>query len=117
MRLYLYALVACFGIVGIVSGLKPEWFKEVLFGFLGPASVGFFTIRLFSKFDKMSHDIVRKWMMISFGLKMLIYPIYFIIIIKVYSFYPYPFVFSFAGFFIGLHILEAIVLQTKSKIK
>jgi hypothetical protein len=69
---------------------------------------------LFSKFQKMTTQQMTQWLMISFGIKMLIYPIYFIIIFKFYSFAPYPFIFSFAGYFIGLHVVEAVVLKSKT---
>ncbi len=114
MKIYFYALMISFGIYGLVVGARPEWSLEILLGLLAPAIVGLLTVILFSRFQKMTAQQMTQWLMISFGIKMLIYPIYFIIIFKFYSFAPYPFIFSFAGYFIGLHVVEAIVLKSKT---
>ena len=114
MKLFLYGLLISFGIYGLFVRAKPEWSLEILLGLMAPAVIGLLTVMLFSKFQKMTTQQMTQWLMISFGIKMLIYPIYFIIIFKFYSFAPYPFIFSFAGYFIGLHVVEAVVLKSKT---
>ncbi len=115
MKLYIYALMASIGLYGLISGLRPEWSNEILMGLAAPAVVGFITVLMFSRFDQMTGQQMTQWMMISFGAKMLIYPLYFIIIFKSYSFAPLIFIFSFASYFIGLHVVEALILKSKSK--
>ncbi|MBL7014377.1 MAG: hypothetical protein ISR83_08150 [Candidatus Marinimicrobia bacterium] len=115
MKIYFYAMMICLGLYGFIAGVKPEWSQEILLGLLAPAVVGLLTVLMFSRFKTMTVQQMAQWLMISFGIKMIIYPLYFIILFKFYSFAPYPFVFSFAGYFIGLHIVEAVVLKSKSK--
>jgi hypothetical protein len=46
-----------------------------------------------------------------FLFKMIYYGATILLIIRIYSFEPIPFIISFAGFFLGLHALEAIIIK------
>jgi hypothetical protein len=50
-------------------------------------------------------------MMIGFGLKLLFFGAYLVAVIRGLELRPAPFMLSFAGFFIGLHLLEALFLK------
>jgi hypothetical protein len=50
-------------------------------------------------------------MVAGFGVKMVFFGAYVAIALKVLSLRPIPFVASFTGYFIGLHLIEALYLR------
>jgi hypothetical protein len=60
---------------------------------------------------------VTGWMIKSFFGKMIIYGLYFVIILGFYTFQALPFVSSFVGFFIVLHMIEALYFNKLFKEK
>ena len=50
-------------------------------------------------------------MVAAFGVKMVFFGAYVAIALKVLSLRPIPFVISFTGYFIGLHVIEALYLR------
>jgi hypothetical protein len=50
-------------------------------------------------------------MVAGFGAKMLFFGAYVVVALRGYRLRPIPFVVSFAGFFIALHVIEALFLR------
>lgn len=111
MKLYLYGIVASAGILGLAAGLFPEFRFELLLGWALPVVAGFITMYFVLDASKKDAQLVTKVIAIGFALKMVYYGTFILILVKFYTFEPIPFVVSFAGFFLGLHALEAIIIK------
>ena len=60
---------------------------------------------------------VTKTLTIGFAIKMIFYGVYILVLFEFYSFYPIPLICSLAGFFVGHHVLEAVIVNNLSKPK
>ena len=111
MMLYIYTVIFLIGIAGIFSMFFDNMISEIFFGLLGPVSVGFITIFFMIKYSNYSATNLNKMLMSGFAIKFIFYGLYIIIIFTVYPFKPIPFICSFTTSFIGLHLMEAVVLK------
>jgi len=80
---------------------------------IGPLVMGVFTVELVTwKFDQ-DPQAVTNVMIRAFGGKMIFYAAYIVAILKLTKLDSMIFVLSFSGFFILLHILEALYFRAK----
>jgi hypothetical protein len=84
----------------------------VLFGMLGPLSIATATWILVERTYRQSPERVTSLMVAGFAGKMLFFGAYVVIMLRVLSLPPVPFVASFTGYFIALHVSEAIHLKS-----
>ena len=115
MKLFLFGALFSGCILGIAVYTFPLYSLEIILGFIGPLLAGFFTIYFVILATKQNSISVTKMLIKGFFLKMIYYGLYIIIFFKLYSFKPIPFLCSFAGFFLGLHALEAVIINDLSK--
>lgn len=115
LKLYLYGILASAGILGLVAGFFPHYQSELFLGWMVPVLAGFITIYFVLKAAKKDVGSVTKVIAKGFVIKMVYYGIIIFILFKLYSFEPIPFVCSFAGFFLGLHALEAVIIKDISQ--
>ena len=115
MKLFLFGAVLSIGILGIAGWIFPLYLLELFLGWLGPVSAGFITMYFVIQAAKKDPYSITKTLAKGFVLKMVFYGLYIIIFFKLYSFKPIQFLCSFAGFFLGLHALEAVVIKDLSK--
>jgi len=115
MKLFLYGVISSVGILGIAGWIFPMYLLELFLGWSGPIVAGFISQYFVTQAAKKDPYSVTKTLTKGFALKMVFYGLYIIIIFKLYSFKPIPFLCSFAGFFLGLHALEAVVIKDLSK--
>jgi hypothetical protein len=111
LKLLLYGLIASAGILGLAAGIYPDYHFELFLGWILPSLAGFITIYLVLDASKKDAQRVTKIIAIGFVVKMIYYGSIILIIFKLYPFKPIPFIFSFAGFFIVLHALEAVIIK------
>lgn len=76
-----------------------------------PLIVSIFSILFVKRIFATNPKKLTATMAKSFFIKMVLFALYFIVIIRIYSFQPIPFVISFTGFFILFYVTEAIFLQ------
>ncbi|MEC9306917.1 MAG: hypothetical protein VX957_00940, partial [Candidatus Neomarinimicrobiota bacterium] len=93
----------------------PLYLLELFLCWFGPVSAGFITMYFVIQAAKKDSYTITKTLAKGFVLKMVFYGLYIIIFFKLYSFKPIQFLCSFAGFFLGLHALEAVVIKDLSK--
>lgn len=119
MKLFLTSLIIfCLGSFGILSGIFFEEYKiEIFLGMIMPLTVGILTVILSYKVYLKDPEKLTGWMIKSFFGKMIIYGLYFVIILGFYTFHALPFVSSFVGFFIVLHMIEALYFNKLFKDK
>jgi len=111
LKLFLYGTAASAGILGLLAGIFPEIRSELFMGWLIPTFAGFITIYFVTKAEKKDVKSVTKVIATGFALKMFYYGAIILILFKLYAFEPIPFICSFAGFFLGLHALEAVIIK------
>ena len=115
LKLFLYGLMASAGILGLLSGYYPQYQIELFLGWILPVLPGVATMYFVLGASKKDAQLVTKTIATGFVIKMVYYGAIILIIFKRYDFEPVPFICSFAGFFLGLHALEAIIIKDISK--
>ena len=111
MMLYTYTVILLIGIAGIFSRFFDSMINEIFLGLVGPVLVGFITIFFMIKYSNSRAIRFNKMLVRGFAIKFIFYGLFIITIFTVYSFKPIPFMCSFTVSFIGLHMMEAIVLK------
>ena len=111
MMLYTYTVILLIGIAGIFSSFFDNMISEIFLGLVGPVLVGFITIFFMIKYSNSRAIRFNRMLVRSFAIKFIFYGVFIITIFTVYSFKPVPFMCSFTSSFIGLHLMEAIVLK------
>ena len=115
MRLFIYGAVTSLGILGLSAHLLPQYQRELFFGWLGPFFAGAATIIFVQRASRKELRLITKSLSIGFAIKMVFYGAYILILFEFYPFNPVPLMCSFAGFFLGLHVLEAVTINNLSK--
>jgi hypothetical protein len=103
------------GILGLAAGFYPEYQIELFLGWILPVLAGVATMYFVLGASKKDVQLVTKTIATGFVIKMVYYGVTMLIIFKLYSFEPVSFMCSFAGFFLGLHALEAVIVKDISK--
>ena len=111
MMLYTYTVILLIGIAGIFSSFFDNVITEIFLGLVGPVLVGFITIFFMIKYSNSRAIKFNRMLVRGFAIKFIFYGVFIITIFTVYSFKPVPFMCSFTVSFIGLHMMEAIVLK------
>jgi len=107
-----YISVFCFGSWGLIAGGMEQYITEIFLGMIAPLIIGVASIIYISGIHKNSPEKVTNVMSKTFAGKMIFYGAYFIYIFNFYTFTPLPFVLSFVGYFITLHVCEALFLKS-----
>ena len=84
-------------------------------GWILPVLAGVATMYFVLSASKKDAQLVTKTIAMGFVIKMVYYGVAIFFIFKLYSFEPDSFMCSFAGFFLGLHALEAVIVKDISK--
>ena len=113
--MFFYGLMVSVGILGLAAGFYPEYQIELFFGWILPVMAGVTTMYFVLSASKKDAQLVIKTIAMGFVIKMVYYGVIIFIIFKLYSFEPVSFMCSFAGFFLGLHALEAVIIKDISK--
>ena len=111
MMLYTFTVILFIGIAGIFSNYYNNFAYEIFLGLLAPILVGYGTVFFMKKYSNMEMIYFNKMLIKGFALKFIFYGLFILTIFTVYSFNPIPFMCSFTLSFIGLHMMETIVLK------
>jgi hypothetical protein len=85
--------------------------REVLLGMLGPLGVACLTWVLAERTYRMNPERLTSLMLKAFAGKMVFFAAYVALMLSVLMVRPVPFVASFSGYFIALHLMEALRLR------
>jgi hypothetical protein len=85
--------------------------KEVILGMLAPVVVTALSWVLTERTYKRHPQALTTWMIAAFGAKLLIFAAYVVIALKAWLLEPIPFVATFVGSFLVLHLAEAFALK------
>ena len=102
------SLLACVAAVG--------WFgtrmgAEIVLGMLAPLAVAIGTWVLIERTYRRAPERVTGLMAAGFGAKMVFFGVYVTVMLKGLALRPVPFVVSFTGYFLALHVMEAFALR------
>ena len=111
MKLNMYISMVCIGTWGLLSAGFPEYGKEIFLGMFLPWIISLISISKTHSVYNIDPDKLIKHMTTAMLMKMLFYGLLLIIIFTFISFNPLPFIISFTGYFLALHITEAFVLR------
>ena len=111
MKLTIYISMACVGTWGLLSAALPDYVKEIFLGMVIPWSISLISISKTHFVYKINPEKLIKHMTTAMLMKMLSYGLLLVIIFTFISFNPLPFIISFTGYFLALHITEAFVLR------
>jgi len=84
---------------------------EVLCGMAGPLLVAAASWVLAERTYRRNPERLTSIMAASFGVKMVFFGVYVAVMLKLLALRPIPFVVSFTGYFIALHLAEAVALK------
>lgn len=84
---------------------------DVLFGMLGPLAAATGTSVMIDRTMRIAPDRLTALMIAGFGAKMVFFAAYISVVVAAGRVRPAPFALSFAGSYIGLHMMEAIWLR------
>ena len=107
----MYISMVCVGTWGLLSAGFPEYGKEIFLGMFLPWIISLISISKTHSVYNIDPDKLIKHMTTAMLMKMLFYGLLLIIIFNFISFNPLPFIISFTGYFLALHIIEAFTLR------
>ena len=111
MKLYSFAVILIIGVAGISSNYYKSYTSEIYFGLLAPIFVGYLNVFFMKKHSTKGAVFFKIILFKLFAIKFLFYGAFILAIFTVYSFNPIPFMCSFTASFVGLHIMEALILK------
>jgi hypothetical protein len=84
---------------------------EVLCGMIAPLVVATGTWMLTERTYRRNPEQVTSLMILAFGAKLVFFGTYVVVMLNVLSLRPVPFMAGFVGYFIALHLMEALYLR------
>ncbi|MGH9312639.1 MAG: hypothetical protein ACRD09_01545 [Vicinamibacterales bacterium] len=97
--------------LGIMIALGPQTGVAVLAGMVAPLVVATRTWILMERTYRRDPEGLTRLMVKAFVGKMIFFGAYVAVVLSALSIRPIPFIVSFTGYFIGLHLMEAICLR------
>jgi hypothetical protein len=102
------SLAAC-GIAIVVSG--QAFAREIVFGMVAPLVSTVVSWRLLERTHASAPERLTNVMISAFGIKMLLFGVYVVVMLAVLSLRPLPFMLSFTSYYVTLHLIEASLLK------
>lgn len=96
------ALVAATG-----SSLMPE----LVLGMAGPLTSAVLTWQVLERTHVSAPERLTGVMITAFGVKVLLFALYVVVLLGVLELRAKPFMLSFTGYYVGLHVVEAMFLR------
>lgn len=94
-------------IVATGSSLMPE----LLLGMAAPLASAVLTWQALARTQSSTPERLTGVMITAFGVKVLLFALYVVVILGVLGLRPKPFMLSFTGYYVGLHVVEAMFLR------
>jgi hypothetical protein len=91
--------------------LGPRVAPELVWGIAGPlvgAAVSWWVI---ARTQRSAPERLTNVLIGSFGVKVLFFGLYLVVMLKGLALRPMPFVLSFTGYYVALHVVEAVLLR------
>jgi hypothetical protein len=95
----------------IVLATGSRFMPELLLGMAGPLVSAVGTWLVLERTQSAAPERLTGVMMAAFGVKVLLFAAYVVVILAVLGMRPRPFMLSFTGYYVGLHVAEALFLR------
>jgi hypothetical protein len=95
----------------VATALAPGSHPELLFGMLGPLVSAAATWWVTASAHRRDPRNVTGVLVAGFGVRMVFVGLYMAVMLRVVDLRPVPFVVGFAGYLIGLYLMEALLLK------
>ena len=102
----------CLGLWVILTWIDKQYMMEYFLGICTPLAVGVVTVLGAKTVQEKASETLTSFFIKSFFIKMVFYGAYIIILFNFYTFSHVPFILSFAGCFITLHVGEAFFFNS-----
>ena len=113
MNIFWYIVLFCVGSWGAVSLiLVPQSVTEIFLGMIIPLLLAIGTIVLVERIYRQDPRKLTSFMTKAAIGKMVLYGIYVVLVVGVFSFEAVPFAVSFTVYFTGLHLAEALYFRS-----
>ena len=89
------------------SSLMPE----LVLGMAGPLTSAVLTWQVLERTQSSTPERLTNVMIAAFGLKALLFAVYVVVALWALGLRPKPFMLSFTGYYVGLHVVEAMFLR------
>jgi hypothetical protein len=89
------------------SSLMPE----LLLGMAGPLTSAVLTWQVLERTQALAPGRLTNVMITAFGVKVLLFAVYVVVALLALGMRPKPFILSFTGYYVGLHVVEAMFLR------
>ena len=101
-------VVSCLALVAVTgSRLMPE----LLLGMAGPLTSAVLTWQVLERTQSSAPERLTNVMITAFGVKVLLFAVYVVVALWALGLRPKPFMLSFTGYYVGLHVVEAMFLR------
>jgi hypothetical protein len=100
--------VSCLALVAATgSSLMPE----LVLGMAGPLTSAVVTWQVLERTHVSAPERLTGVMITAFGVKVLLFALYVVVLLGALELRPKPFMLSFTGYYVGLHVVEAMFLR------
>jgi len=104
--------MVCFGTCGLLGSFFPEITKEIFLGMILPWVIFFISTLLTQIVHTKFSFNLTKYFSIAMIIKMILYGIIIVVIFTFISFNPTPFIISFTGYYLMLHLTEVYIVRS-----
>jgi hypothetical protein len=101
--------VASWGVIALLAGDAVN--PELLAGMLAPLVSATATWVAIERTFRRAAERLTAVMVIGFGVKLVLFGAYVAVMLRLVGLRPVPFVLGFTGYFIALHLMEALFLR------
>ncbi len=84
---------------------------ELALGLAGPLLSAVVSWQILERTQRSAPERLTNVMIASFGVKVLLFGLYLVVMLKVLALRPMPFMLSFTGYYVALHVVEAVCLK------
>jgi hypothetical protein len=97
--------------LGLVAATGSSLMPELILGMAGPLASAVLTWQVLERTHVSAPERLTGVMMTAFGAKVLLFALYVVVLLGVLELRPKPFMLSFTGYYVGLHVVEAMFLR------
>ena len=83
----------------------------IALGLVGPLLSAVVSWQTLARTQRSAPERLTNVMIASFGVKVLLFGLYLVVMLKVLALRPMPFMLSFTGYYVALHVVEAVCLK------
>lgn len=95
----------------LAAALGSQVMPELAWGLAGPLLSAVISWQVLERTHRVAPERLTNVMLVSFGAKVLFFALYLVLMLKGLALRPMPFMLSFTGYYVALHVVEAACLK------